>query len=97
MYRNYCNLIFFLLGKVVQKAERKDNSYPILVIKNVSDSDLKNKSADKLLEIASLPDNGVIFCVDKKTYQNIEVGKKGEVTYSGPFQKLLPPKLGANK
>lgn len=85
------------IGKVVQKVERNDNSYLILVVKNVSDSDLENKSAEELFEIASLPDNGKFFYVDKKTYDNTEVGKKVEVTYSGPAQESLPPKLGAKK
>ncbi|MCM3572333.1 YobA family protein [Mesobacillus subterraneus] len=112
MYRKYFNLILYFFccllivacsnestysGKVVQKAERNDNSYLILVVKNISDSDLKNKSADELLEIASLPDNGLNFYVDKKTYENIEVGNKVEVTYSGPAQESLPPKVGAKK
>lgn len=110
MNRKYFNLIFFcwlllvacsnentFSGKVVHKSERNDNSYLMLVVKNVSGVDLKNKSADEILEIASLPDNGVFFYVDKKTYESIEVGKKVEVTYSGPAQESLPPKVGAKK
>lgn len=110
MYRKYFKLIFLccllivacsnkstFTGKVVQKVERNDNSYLILVIKNVSDSDLENKSAEELFEIASLPDNGKFFYVDKKTFEDTEVGKRVEVTYSGPAQESLPPKLGAKK
>jgi uncharacterized OB-fold protein len=92
-----CSEKYTFTGTVVSKNQLNDNGYIMLVIKNINSSELKNKSIDELIDIASLDNNGMNFYIDKKTYEKVEVGKKVEVKYSGPAQESLPPKVSAKK
>ena len=92
-----CSEKYTFTGTVVFKEQLNDNGHIMLVIKNINNSDIKEKSAEEILEIASLPDNGVYFYVDKKAYEQVEIGNKVEVIYSGPAQESLPPKVSAKK
>lgn len=95
MINTACSKKAVFEGVIAQKSS-SESGYEILVIKNIPDEVLENGTPDEIMEYAYQNDNGIIFYVSKREYNDLEVGQKVSVSHSGPAQESLPPKVGAD-
>jgi hypothetical protein len=84
---------------IVAIKEKQSDSYQILVIKNKTEDEIKNKTVDELLEMAKIDDkgdySGFWFYIKEQVHNEVNVGNQVNVKYRGPIQESLPPKASA--
>jgi len=77
----------------------KDNSFQILVTKNRTVEEVRNKTDEELLELAKADNDGdyggIWFYVNEEVYNEVIKGTKVKVSFKGPIQESLPPKATA--
>jgi hypothetical protein len=72
-----------------------ERTHMILVIEEISDEVLENGTQEEIMDIAY--EQGMIFYVSERKFNDLEVGQKVSISYNGKAQESLPPKTGAER
>jgi hypothetical protein len=83
-------------GIIAQKNERSDRNNQVLLIPNISEEDLVNKTVNQIITMAQ-EENGAYYSVTDEVFDEIELGTHVIIYWNGDQQKSDPPQRESKK